>query len=104
LNNLCFVFLIVTDLFSLTARRPSRTFFQGKDCKIGGGFGPCGFLCRWGRLISPHWGKPIPGNPEGIVQNMVGASSLTATNYVYGVAKPDGLTVLLPNNSIYIGN
>src|SRR5262249_56727475 len=23
-------------------------------------------------------------------------------NYVYGVAKPDGLTVLLPNNSIYI--
>jgi tripartite-type tricarboxylate transporter receptor subunit TctC len=27
---------------------------------------------------------------------------LTATNYVYGVAKPDGLTLLLPNNSIYI--
>ena len=37
-----------------------------------------------------------------MVQNMPGAGSITAINYVYAVAKPDGLTVVLPNNSIYI--
>src|SRR5438034_9892374 len=50
----------------------------------------------------PFWSKHIPGNPNVIVQNMPGAGSITAVNYVYGVAKADGLTVVLPNNSIYI--
>jgi tripartite-type tricarboxylate transporter receptor subunit TctC len=35
----------------------------------------------------------MPGNPNFIVQNMPGASSMIAANYVYGVAKPDGLTL-----------
>jgi tripartite-type tricarboxylate transporter receptor subunit TctC len=38
-------------------------------------------------------GKHIPGNPEIIVQNMPGAGSMIAANYVYNVAKPDGLTL-----------
>jgi tripartite-type tricarboxylate transporter receptor subunit TctC len=46
--------------------------------------------------------KYIPGNPEIIVQNMPGASSLIAANHVYNVAKPDGLTVLMPSNNIYL--
>jgi tripartite-type tricarboxylate transporter receptor subunit TctC len=37
-------------------------------------------------------GKYIPGNPNLMVQNMPGASSMIAANYVYNVAKPDGLT------------
>ena len=48
-------------------------------------------------------GKHIPGNPEVIVQNMPGASSVTAANYVWGVAKPDGLTILAPHNNVYLG-
>jgi tripartite-type tricarboxylate transporter receptor subunit TctC len=35
----------------------------------------------------------IPGKPQIILQNMPGAGSLTAANYVYSVAKPDGLTL-----------
>jgi tripartite-type tricarboxylate transporter receptor subunit TctC len=46
--------------------------------------------------------KYIPGSPEMIVQNMPGASSLIAANHVYNVAKPDGLTVLMPSNNIYL--
>jgi len=38
-------------------------------------------------------GKYMPGNPSFIVQNMPGASSMIAANYVYSVAKPDGLTL-----------
>jgi len=46
--------------------------------------------------------KHIPGNPGIIVQNMPGAGSLTATNYVYSVAKPDGLTLGMPGSGIYL--
>ena len=38
-------------------------------------------------------GKYIPGNPIIIVENMPGAGSLVAANYVYKVAKPNGLTI-----------
>ena len=37
-----------------------------------------------------------------IVQNMPGASSVVAANFIYSVAKPDGLTVGIPNSSLYL--
>jgi tripartite-type tricarboxylate transporter receptor subunit TctC len=37
-------------------------------------------------------GKYVPGNPAFMVQNMTGGGSMVAANYVYNVAKPDGLT------------
>jgi tripartite-type tricarboxylate transporter receptor subunit TctC len=46
--------------------------------------------------------KYIPGSPEFIVQNMPGAGSIVATNHVYNVAKPDGLTVGMPNYGAYL--
>jgi tripartite-type tricarboxylate transporter receptor subunit TctC len=47
--------------------------------------------------------KYIRGNPEVVVQNMPGGGSLVATNYVYSVAKPDGLTLGMPNQLVYMG-
>lgn len=47
-------------------------------------------------------GKYIPGNPNFIVQNMTGAGSMVAANYVYGVAKPDGLTLGWISPGLYI--
>ena len=47
-------------------------------------------------------GKYLPGNPEIIVQNMPGAGSLVATNYIYSVAKGDGLTIGMPLSYIYL--
>ena len=40
-----------------------------------------------------HIGRHIPGNPTVVVQNMPGAGSMKATQYVYGVAAKDGLTL-----------
>jgi tripartite-type tricarboxylate transporter receptor subunit TctC len=84
------------------AHGQSDTFYKGKTIRFVVGSGAGAFYDLWGRLIARHWGKHIPGNPDVIVQNMPGASSITAANYVYGVTKPDGLSVVLPNNSIYI--
>jgi tripartite-type tricarboxylate transporter receptor subunit TctC len=61
-----------------------------------------GFYDRWARLFARHMGKYIPGQPEIIAQNMPGAGSVIATNHVFNVAKPDGLTVVMPLNSVYV--
>jgi tripartite-type tricarboxylate transporter receptor subunit TctC len=45
------------------------------------------------RLLAKYINKYIPGKPTVIVENMGGASSLIAANYVYNIAKPDGLTI-----------
>ena len=46
--------------------------------------------------------KYIPGNPQTIVQNMPGAGSAVAANYVYSAAKPDGLSIVVMNAGLYI--
>lgn len=77
-------------------------FYKGKTVRIVVGFTPGGFYDRWARLVARYLGRHIPGNPEIIVQNMPGAGSAVAANYVYGVAKPDGLTLGMPSNTIYM--
>jgi tripartite-type tricarboxylate transporter receptor subunit TctC len=85
-----------------TLEAQSEPFFKGKTIKIVVGFTPGGFYDRWARVVARYMGKYIPGNPEIIVQNMPGAGSVVATNYVYGVAKPDGLTLGMPSANIYM--
>jgi tripartite-type tricarboxylate transporter receptor subunit TctC len=73
---------------------PAQTpFYQGKTIRIVTGYPAGDVNDLWPRLITQHMGKYIPGNPIFIVQNMPGASSMIAANYVYSVAKPDGLTL-----------
>jgi tripartite-type tricarboxylate transporter receptor subunit TctC len=44
----------------------------------------------------------LEGVHNVIVQNMAGAGSVIAANYMYNVAKPDGLTLGMPLNTIYL--
>lgn len=69
------------------------SFFQGKTITIVVGAKAGDAYDLYGRLLAQYMPKYIPGNPNIIVQNMTGAGSIIAANYVYGVAKPDGLTV-----------
>jgi tripartite-type tricarboxylate transporter receptor subunit TctC len=73
-------------------------FYQGKTIRLVIGSSTGGGYDLWARVLARHYGKYIPGNPTIIVQNMPGAASIVATNYLYNVAKPDGLTLgaLLP--------
>jgi tripartite-type tricarboxylate transporter receptor subunit TctC len=77
-------------------------FFKGKQIRIIVGLSSGGGYDRAARLLARHMGKYIPGNPDLVVQNMPGAGSVTAANYVWGVAKPDGLTLLAPHNNFYL--
>ncbi len=68
-------------------------FYNGRMISLVVGTSAGGLYDRYARLIAEHWGKHIPGNPSFVVQNMPGAGSLIAANHVYGVARPDGLTI-----------
>jgi tripartite-type tricarboxylate transporter receptor subunit TctC len=65
-------------------------FYKGKRITITVGYGPGGGYDVFARLLSRHMGQYVPGNPQFIVQNMPGAGSLTAANYLYSTAPKDG--------------
>ena len=83
-------------------RAQQSSFYKDKTIRIIVGFTSGGLYDQYARLLARHMGKYIPGNPNIIVQNMPGAGSLTSTNYVYSVAKPDGLTLGMPGSGIYL--
>src|SRR5918999_2007304 len=96
---------ILVWLFCFTAPQAApaqESFFKGKQIRIIVGLSSGGGYDRAARMLARHIAKYIPGNPDVLVQNMPGASSVTAANYVYSVAKPDGLTLLAPHNNIYL--
>ena len=83
---LLFLFFAVGNL---QAQAP---FYEGKTIRIVVGLPAGDVYDLYARMLAEHMGKHIPGNPNIIVQNMAGASSMITANYVYNVAKPDGLT------------
>lgn len=85
-----------------TPQLAAQEFFKGKSVRLIVGNSAGGAQDDWARFIAQYLGKHIPGNPDIIVQNMPGAGSIIAANYVYGVAKPDGLTLGMINPAIYI--
>jgi tripartite-type tricarboxylate transporter receptor subunit TctC len=65
-------------------------FYKGKQISVVVGYGPGGGYDLYARLLARHMGKYIPGAPTLVVQNMPGAGSLRATNWIYNVAPKDG--------------
>ncbi len=68
-------------------------FYQGKTMTYTVGLLAGDSTDLWSRALTRNMTRHIPGNPSIVVQNMPGAGGLIAANYVYGVAKPDGLTM-----------
>src|SRR6266700_1375144 len=68
-------------------------FYKGKQINLIVGYGPGGGYDTYARLLARHFGRFVPGNPNVIVQNMPGAGSLRAVNYLYNVAPKDGATI-----------
>jgi tripartite-type tricarboxylate transporter receptor subunit TctC len=67
-----------------------EAFFKGKTITISVGFAPGGSYDFYPRVFARHMGKYIPGHPTVVVQNMPGAGSLRAANYLFNVAPKDG--------------
>jgi tripartite-type tricarboxylate transporter receptor subunit TctC len=85
------VVLVIAALAASQA--PAETvedFYRGKRLTLTVGYGPGGGYDVFARLLARHLGRFIPGNPQIIVQNMPGAGSLIAANYLYAIAPKDG--------------
>jgi tripartite-type tricarboxylate transporter receptor subunit TctC len=68
-------------------------FYKGKTIRFIVGYAPGGGYDTYTRALARHIGKFIPGNPATVVENMEGAGSLLAANYMFNKADADGLTV-----------
>jgi tripartite-type tricarboxylate transporter receptor subunit TctC len=68
-------------------------FYKKNDIRFVIGVAAGGSYDTSGRLLSRHIGKYIPGNPKVQVQNMPGASSRVAANYIYTLAPKDGTII-----------
>jgi tripartite-type tricarboxylate transporter receptor subunit TctC len=65
-------------------------FYKGKTVSIVVGHEVATGFDIYARVLARHLGRHIPGNPSIVVQNMVGASGLTAANWLFNVAPKDG--------------
>ena len=73
--------------------RSVADFYAGKSINVLIGFTPGGGYDAYARTLSRHMGRYIPGNPRLLPQNMPGAGSLRAANYLYSVAPKDGTAI-----------
>src|SRR5215470_10680632 len=67
-------------------------FYRGRTVNLVIGYAPGGGYDLYARTLARHIAKHIPGNPSIVVQNMPGAGSIKAANYLYTIAPKDGLS------------
>jgi tripartite-type tricarboxylate transporter receptor subunit TctC len=78
-------------LSTLSVRAQSvEEFYRGKTVNVVIGFSVGGGYDLYARHLARHIGKHIPGNPTVVPQNMPGAGSLKAANYIFSAAPKDG--------------
>jgi tripartite-type tricarboxylate transporter receptor subunit TctC len=83
---------------------PVADFYRDKTIQIYVGYGAGGGYDAYARLIARHLGRHIPGQPAVVVQNMPGAGSLRAANYIFNRAPKDGTAVAtFGRNMIMLG-
>ena len=88
--------LLFSALAALTVSAPAfaqSDFYAGKRITIIVGSESGGGYDTHGRVMSRHFGRFLAGNPTVIVQNMPGAGSIVATNYLSNVAPKDGTSI-----------
>jgi tripartite-type tricarboxylate transporter receptor subunit TctC len=82
----------VLALIQPAAAQSVADFYRGKQIRVIVGTAP-GDYDTWARLVTRHMRQYVPGNPNFVVENMPGAGSLIAANYLYNKAAQDGTVI-----------
>jgi len=88
-------------IFSVGPLWGQANFYEGKTITVMIG-AKTGSLEIAAQVVAHHLGKYLPGKPAVIVQHVPGAAHLLATNNVFNISKPDGLTILAANPNVAI--
>ena len=103
-NGLSLFLLFVVELLNplnLEQALAQSNSYQGKTIRMIVGYQPGDSHDQWARTYTRYLGKYIPGNPNFLVQNMPGAGGMIAANYIYNIAKQDGLTMGTIGGALY---
>jgi len=65
-------------------------FYKGRSVSVIIGYSVGGGYDAYARLLARYIGRHIPGEPSIVPQQMTGAGSLRAANYIFSVAPKDG--------------
>ena len=75
---------------ALSLPATAQNFYEGKQVTLVVGTEAGAGYDIYGRTVGRHIGKHIPGKPTIIVQNMPGAGSAKAAEYLFNLAPKDG--------------
>lgn len=95
------VFLTAWLLFDCGAASAQSDFYRGKTMTFIVNMAAGDANDLWARALARNLVKYIPGNPNILAHNMAGGGSMISANYLYSVAKPDGLTIGQTSSSLY---
>jgi tripartite-type tricarboxylate transporter receptor subunit TctC len=86
----------VVALFALGAFAAAdgvEDFYKSKNVSLIIGYSAGGGYDAYARLLARYFGKHIPSDPTIVPQQMTGAGSLRAANYIFSVAPKDGSVI-----------
>jgi tripartite-type tricarboxylate transporter receptor subunit TctC len=79
-----------------------QEFYKGKSLTLIAGQPAGGSIDSEMRLVGHFFGNFIPGEPAVVPRNMPGAGGILFGNYLYSIARPDGLTLGMPGRSGFV--
>ncbi|HUC97651.1 MAG TPA: hypothetical protein VMR88_04185, partial [Candidatus Polarisedimenticolaceae bacterium] len=94
--------LLIGCLLAVPKVLPAQDFYKDKIIRFIVGQAAGGGYDTYTRTVARHMIKHIPGHPAITVENMTGAGSLVAANYIYNNAKADGLTIANWNSAFVL--
>lgn len=103
---LLFILAVFQSLAVMAAKAETKDsvaqFYHGKNLLLIVGSVAGGGYDVYARLLARHFDRHVPGHPAMIVQNMMGASSLTMTNHLYNSAARDGTVIGASNRDVFL--
>ena len=76
------------------------SFYKGRAIDLVVGYGTGGGYDTYARALAPYLTRHVPGNPQLVIRNMPGASSLNALRHVASTAPRDGSVIGVFNSTL----
>jgi tripartite-type tricarboxylate transporter receptor subunit TctC len=96
------VAIVLLALLPLNQATAAEPYYKGKSITFVIGSGVGGGYDTYSRLIASHLGQHLDGRPTIVPQNMPGAGSIRAANYLYNAARKDGTQIGMLDQAIYL--
>src|SRR4051794_10983017 len=87
-------------LSATSGANAQEDFYRGKTVTFIIGFGPGGGYDLYARVLGRFIANHIPGRPNVVSQNLEGAGSVRAANFVYNTAPRDGTSIAAVNQNM----